>query len=128
MQIPSNVLKRIKKVRPLAVNLHAPFIQDGNEYVTNSFFMVGEKSTRQNTSGQFPIMKIAIEKATPKEEESTRFDIQYLIDVLEILKKSGANFVDIKIGDLAMYIKGLSSTFDRHNEIDISALLMLVTK
>lgn len=125
MNIPVNILKRIQKFNRIKPELQNVFVQDGHEHITNTFFMVRMLAQgAKDTTGEFPVMKVAEKMNMPKDDSQVlRIDVDYLIDVLEILKKNKASHVDIKFSERAMHLKGLSSPVNK-NTIDISALIM----
>lgn len=129
MKIPTNVHKRLKKTVSLKPDLQTPFVQGDHEYLTNTYFMIKtpKQENQKEDDRQLPIMKVAEENATPKEKKTTRLDVQYLIDTLEILKSNGAKIVDMQCGEHAISLTGLDSPFSERNKVKMSALLMVIS-
>lgn len=130
MNISKSIARRIKLRMIPKSELQTPFIQGEHEYVTNTFFMVkmAKRADQKEDDRQLPVMKIAMDSNMPKGATVTRFDVEYLRDVLDILKSNGATHVDMQVGERSAHLKGLSSFLDARNTIEIEALIMGLSK
>ena len=128
MQIPTGVKNRVVKAMATKPELQAPFVQGGYEHFTNSVYMVKEATEEKESVGDYPLMSEAEKRNMPRSEESTSFNIVHLIDVLEILKKNGAQFVSVTVGETSIHLDGLPQRSTRKEDVKISALLMGLAK
>lgn len=128
MIVPKNIEKRIAKQMTMKPELPGVFYQQGYEYITNTFYFVKVPKAEGIDAKNVPMMKVAEDNALSSDNiASPRFDLGYIMDMLEILKKNGTRYVDISINQKrAMKCVGLSSLNEKDNVA--SGVLMAIVK
>lgn len=125
MIIPINVQKKLIKVTPFKKVLHGTIVDNGKEYVTNSYWAVKSDSKLEKGVYAFngetcteepPNIKNVFENIESKAKKSSELDfgVDYMIEILTILKANKVDQVRIYFSDRAILL----------NDKNYSAVLM----